>query len=454
MQNEATFSSVIKLPGFRYLWTNQILMQLALNTLNFTLIIWVFKLTNSSLAVSLLILAVYLPAFLFAIIAGVFVDLADKRKLIILIDLLLALSFFIFPFFRRSFPLILLNTFFMNSLNQFFVPAESSAIPLLVKKDKLFIANSLFSFTLYGSFMIGFTLAGPILNLYGINAVFYLGAALLSLGALFSQGLPKLQVAAREKSRGFKVFDIVTHETKKTLNFIKGKLQITVSIGLLGGIQGVIGVLAVMVPSYMERVLKIHATDASLFLMLPLGLGMVTGALVIGRFFHSAPKRFLVVPALILAGVLLFSTGIAPTIAKFFNFHELPELPERIRHLRYFFNAPSLSSVFATGAYFLGICAVAVIIPSQTVLQSSTTDQNRGKIFSVLVVFMNAFAVVPVLLAGLLADSIGVNNVFVGLGVIIFLIGLVASNPHLFFPEKSLPFKIKEFLGLGHWDKS
>jgi MFS family permease len=453
MEQDGTFSSVIKLPGFRSLWMNQVLMQLALNTLNFALIIWVFKLTGSSLAVSLLILSVYLPAFLFGIIAGVFVDLVDKRKIIVLIDLLFAVSFLLFIFVRGSFPLILLITFFMNSLAQFFTPAESSSIPLLVKKEKLFVANALFSFTLYGAFMIGFTLAGPILTLYGINAVFYMGAILLLIASLFAKGLPKLNVASKDKFKDLNLMEIVTSETKKTLKFIQGKLPISVAIGLLAGMQGVIGVLAVMVPSYMERVLKIHATDASLFLMLPLGLGMVTGALIIGRFFHGAPKRFIVVPSLIIAGVLLVGVGIAPAIAKFFNSTELPDLPERIKYLRYFFNAPSLSSVFATGAYFLGICAVSIIVPSQTVLQSSTNNQNRGKIFSVLAVFMNAFAAIPVILAGILADSVGVTNVFVGLGILIFVIGIMTAIPQRFFPEQTLPFRIKEFLGLGHWEK-
>src|SRR5687767_11138480 len=118
MESKPTFSSVIQNRGFRYLWINQILMQLAINTLNFALIIWVYKLTNSNFAVSALILSVYLPAFLFGIVAGVFVDLADRRKIIIFIDLLFAVLFLVFPFIRGVYPLILINTFLLNSLAQ------------------------------------------------------------------------------------------------------------------------------------------------------------------------------------------------------------------------------------------------------------------------------------------------------------------------------------------------
>lgn len=451
MYQKPTFSSVIKSRGFSFLWINQILMQLAINTLNFSLIIWVYKLTNSTFAVSAFILAVYLPAFIFGLVAGVFVDLVDKRKVIILLDLLFAGSFLLFSLILGSYPLILINAFFLNSLAQFFMPAESSSIPLLVDKKKLFVANALFSFTLYSCFMIGFTLAGPILNLYGIRAIFYLGGALLISAAILSLNLPKLRVKGSEKKlKQIKVFPLIALETRQTLNFIRGKLSVSVAIGLLAAIQGVIGVLAVVVPSYMERELKIHATDASLFLMLPLGLGMVVGALFVGRFFNHLPKRGLVVPAIILAGILLFGAGIAPDIAKALD---ATSIPQRIHHIRYFFNAPSLSSTFAIGAFFLGLTAVSIIIPSQTVLQEETSDNNRGKIFAVLAVFMNAFAVVPVLSAGVVADIFGTEAVFISLGILIFIIGILALHPSLVFKETTLPYTWREFLGLGHWNK-
>jgi MFS family permease len=445
---KATFSEVIRNRGFKYLWINQVLMQLAINTLNFALIIWVYKLTDSNFAVSALILSVYIPAFLFGLFAGVLVDITDKRKLIILLDLFFAAAFFLFPFIKGSFPLILVNAFLINSLAQFFMPAEGSSIPLLAKKNQLFVANSLFSFTLYGSFMIGFTLAGPILNLYSINPVFYLGGFLLIIGAFISRKLPKLQVKRPASDK--KILAVIGSETRETLRFIKGKLPIAISIGLLAAVQGVIGVLAVLVPSYMERILHVHATDASLFLMLPLGLGMVVGALVIGKFFHSVPRRVLVIPAIIIAGLLLFGVGVAPDIARALD---ATELPSRIRHLRYFFNAPSLASSFAVGAFLLGLSAVAIIIPSQTVLQEHTNDQNRGKIFAVLAVMMNTFAAIPVALAGVFSDLFGVRPIFISLGTLVFIIGILAMKPAIFIGESLLPFGIKEFLGLGHWEK-
>lgn len=456
MAEKVTFTSVISNKGFRYLWLNQILVQLAANTLNFALLIWVFKLVGSSSAVSLLMMAIYLPVILFGIFAGVFVDIVDRRKIILIVDLLLAASFLLFIFTKASFPLILVNAFFINSVAQFFMPSESSSIPMLVSKKQLFLANSLFSLTLYGAFMIGFTAGGPILNNFGINAIFYAGAAMLVLAFILALNLPVIRTRFGRKKldrvlsyQNFrKMISLTIQEGKETVEFVRGKVRVVAAIGLMAGVQGMIGVLAVIMSAYLERVLLIHATDSSYFVMLPLGLGMVLGALVLGRWFHHYPKRNIVIPAIILAGLLFLLAGAVPAIARIL---QSTDLPIHLSRPRYFFRAPSLSFWFGVGSFLTGVCAVSIIIPCQTVLQESTSEKNRGKIFAVLAVVMTAFASVPVILAGRLSDLIGVLPLISAIGIIVFIFGLLALRPNLFFREKHLPFKIKEFLGFGHW---
>lgn len=458
MAEKATYLSVIKNAGFRHLWFNQILVQLAYNILNFALIVWVYKLANSNIAVSALMLSIYLPSVVFGIFAGVFVDIVDRKKLIILIDLLLALSFLIFVFIKQYYPLILINAFIINSLAQFFMPSESSSIPMLVSKRQLFLANSLFSLTLYGAIMVGYSIGGPLLNTFGLNSIFILGSFMLIGAYLAAKTLPKIKVIRKEKefdnllsfSNIDRVFKITKKETLVTFRFIRGKLPITFAILLLVLVQGVVGVLAVMMPSYMEKVLHIHATDASYFVMLPLGLGMVVGAFIVGKFFQRFPKRTIVIPGIIAAGILLILVAVVPTIARLLG---SPELSARSIRPRYFFRAPSLSSIFAIGAFLMGFFTVFIIIPCQTVLQENTTEQNRGKIFATLGMLMTAFAVLPIAMAGGLSDLFGVTPIFLILGFFILIVGVLALRPAYFFAEHHLPFRFKEFLGLGHWEK-
>lgn len=457
MDKETTFASVVGNRGFRYLWINQVLIQLAYNTLNFALLIWVYKLTNSNLAVAALLLCVYLPTVIFGIFAGVFVDLADKRKIILTVDLLLAISFILFVFIRGSFPLILINTFFINSLAQFFMPSESSSIPILVSKKQLFIANSLFSLTLYASFMAGSTLAGPMLTHLGINSAFIFGSLSLIFAFILSRNLPVIKTIRKSKIKETyslqyfdNLVDLTTKEISSTFKFIKNRFDISVSISLLAGVQGIIGVLAVLMPSYLERVLKIHATDASYFVMLPLGFGMVFGAILIGRLFAGKPRRFLVIPAIVASGVVFILMGVIPSIAEVL---QSTDLPSYITRPRYFLRAPSLSFFFSVLAFLAGFCLVSIVIPTQTSLQEKTSEKNRGKVFAMLAVLMTAFSAIPVVLAGGFADLFGAAPILVVVGLITLIVGLIALNPSWFFEEGHLSDRCREFLGLGHWEK-
>ncbi len=455
MDKKPTFTSVISNSGFRFLWFNQILVQLAYNTLNFALLIWVYKLTGSNIAVAFLMAAVYLPSLVFGLLAGIYVDVADRKKIILSIDLLLALSFSIFILVKAHYSLILLNTFFINTLGQFFIPTESSAIPMLVSRKQLLIANSLFSLTLYGSFMIGFASAGPILSHSGINAIFIFGV-LASLSAwVLSLNLPSIKVERGQKSiilPSFheieKMYGLVIKEGKIAMSFIRGKVNLLVAILLLAVVQGVIGTLAVVVSSYMETVLHIHATDASYVVMIPLGLGMVIGALLIGKYAHKKPKRQLVVPSLILAGTIFLLVGLMPIIVEIFNLNDAGGM----RHLRFFFRSPSISTLVAIESFLLGVATVGIIIPSQTVIQENTTEKNRGKIFSVLLVVMNVFAAAVSIIAGVLADILGVEAIFIIMGILVLPVAIVVKNPEKYITENLLPARIKEFLGLGHWN--
>ncbi len=456
MAERVSFTSVIQNRGFLNLWINQILVQLSYNALNFTLIIWVFQLTSSNTAVSALLLAVYLPAVILGLFTGVLVDLTDRKKIIMMINLLLALSFFSLIFLKESYPTILLIAFFVNALGQFYAPAEASAIPLVVKKKELITANSVFSATLYSTFLVGFGLAGPLINHLGIDFVFGLGGILLSLAFLLALIFPKIMarpdqegkrlIMALRKRNYSDIKEIGFLEILETIRLIKGKLPVLTSIMILAGVQMVIGILAVLVPGFLENSLRIKATDASYILVIPLGVGIVVGGLVLGKVGQRIVKRMLVGRAILFGGLLFFLVGIAPIISPAIQHLPGPRpLP--------FITQPSLSSVLVLGSFLLGIAMVSILVPSQTVLQQNTPDEDRGKVFSVLGAAMSALTLIPVLLAGILADIFGVTPIFAGIGIIIILVGLFGLKPSLFFSKKELPFNLREFLGLEHWEK-
>src|SRR3990167_4457882 len=404
MEQKPSFASVLGNRGFLNLWINQILVQLSYNSLNFALIIWVFKLTDSSMAVAVLLLAVYLPAVLLGLFTGVLVDLIDRKKIIMLIDFFLCLSFFSLFFFKETYPPIL---------------------------------------------------AGPFINHFGINMVFVAGGIFLGLAFFLAFTFPSIRakpdeqgkklVLALKKRDYHKILEVGLYEMVETANLIRGKLPVASSILILAGVQMVIGVLAVLMPGLLEKSLHIKATDASYVLVIPLGLGIISGGLILSRIGYLLVRRKLVAKAILFGGLLFFLIGIAPIISP-----AIKHLPRPIPLP--FFYQPPLSAVVAFSSFLLGLVMVSILVPSQTVLQENTPAGGRGKVFSVLGVIMAGLSLIPVLLSGILADIFGTAPIFIALGVVILLVGLFGLKPSLFFPGKSLSFKVREFLGLGHWE--
>lgn len=456
MNEQKSFFSVIRSSGFLNLWINQILVQLSYNSLNFALLIWVYHLTGSNTAVSALLFAVYLPAVIFGLFAGVLIDITDRRKIILIINILMSLSFMSLIFLKESYLAILAIAFFINALSQFYAPAESSAIPLVVKREQLLLANSIFTTTFFSTFLVGFGLAGPMISHLGINYVFGIGALLLFLAFLLALRFPSIVNKSDEegkmllkalKKRDFKSIEYIgILEVKKTIDIIRGKWLVLFSILILSGVQIVIGVLAVLIPGFLEREIHINATDASYVLILPLGLGMILGGYFIGKFGYSVPRRIIAGRGILIAGLLFFLVGIAPIISPVIKYFP-------IQKPKPFFYQPPLSSILATGSFLLGIAMVSIIIPSQTVIQENAPEANRGKIFSVLGVMMQGLSLIPVLLVGVLADLVGFLPIFMAMGGIIGLIGLFILKPNFFFEKNNLAYKFREFLGLGHWEK-
>lgn len=455
MVEKETFTQVLRNRGFLNLWINQILVQLSFNALNFALIVWVFRLTDSNIAVSILLFSIYLPAVILGIFSGVLVDIIDRRKIIMIVDLCLCIAFLSLIFLKGSYLAILAVAFFINSVGQFYGPAEASAIPIIVKRSQLIIANAMFSATLYSAFLVGFGLSGPLISNFGIDFVFALGGILLGIAFLLSLLFPpitgvideqgrKLVLALRKQDYST-IYGISRLEILRIIKLIRGKLVVLSSITILAGVQMVIGILAVLVPGFLEKSLQIKATDASYVLVMPLGLGIVTGGIFLGKFGNRFIKRRLVARAIIFAGVLFSLIGLSPIISP------------AIRHLPHprplpFFYQPPLSKILVIGSFLMGIAMVSILVPSQTVLQESTPDTDRGKVFSFLGVAMAGLSLIPVLLTGVLADIFGTTPIFIGLGTAILLVGLFGLNPSLFLKKEDISFKVREFLGLGHWE--
>src|SRR6185436_9997064 len=73
---------------FRYLWSAQPASSIGSSLTDLAAAILVFRLTGSALNVGLVLIVTALPTLVFGLVAGVFVDRFDRKKILLASDLL------------------------------------------------------------------------------------------------------------------------------------------------------------------------------------------------------------------------------------------------------------------------------------------------------------------------------------------------------------------------------
>lgn len=256
------FREVLRNKAFVTLWVNQILLQISYNLLNVSLLILVFKLTNSNTITATFILMAMLPVFLFGMFSGVVADRFDKRKILLLTDLGIGLVMLVFIIVQQSAVLILATAFVLNSVFQFFVPTEAATLPAIVSRRDLFTANALFQFTPMASLILGATMAGPIVANFGYNPVFVFGAMACLATFFLRRALPSLPAGKamvfKRKEGLLNLMILSRRHTMEGLSYIFSDKRVWISIGILTFMQASFSTVAVLAPGFMERVLGLH----------------------------------------------------------------------------------------------------------------------------------------------------------------------------------------------------
>ena len=145
------------------------------------------RLTDSGLAVSTLFLARFLPLFIFSPFAGVLADRYDRRKIMIISDVLRAATVASFLLVRSAEQvwLFYLLTILQFSLSALFTPARSAVLANVVPKEDLVKANALDALTWSSMLALGAFIGGVVAAAFGSTTAFLADAATFLLSAVF-----------------------------------------------------------------------------------------------------------------------------------------------------------------------------------------------------------------------------------------------------------------------------
>lgn len=382
------FVQLFKNKYFPFLWVSQILSQLTLNIINFTLVARIFEHTGSAIAVSLLWVTYALPAVLFLPLAGPIVDTVSRKSILFFTNLLqggVVLLFLgtgdqIYSFF----PLV----FLYSALNQFYIPAEASSIPDLVSTKDLPFANSLFLITSQITFILGFGAGGPLLSLLGKNMVFVIGSLLLLTAAISVTFLSEKTAAPSSlKSNLIQYWSDFT----SGLKFLKNEKGVLFPIIVLSSGFTLLSVMGAIFPLIGTEILASSVRNSGVNIFIPAGLGALVGSVLTPRLILKFRKRRIIEFGLMLISiVLVFFSLFVPTLTTY----------ERTRLV--------LGMVCI---FLIGLAAVSIFIPSQTVIQERTPQLLRGRILSTMSFFVSLSSLVPLIFGAAVAEFLSIKAV-------------------------------------------
>lgn len=414
---EQGFVPVLRNGNFLALWSGQVFSQLADKVylvLMIALIDSHFQTAHQTISawVSAIMIAFTIPAVLFGSLAGVFVDRWSKRVVLAVTNLLrggLVMSLPLLLWVSKDwgtlaglpagFCLLLVVTFLVSTLTQFFAPAEQAAIPMIVERRHLLSANSLYTTTMMASVIVGFAVGQPILALADslmAGLGWGIGKELVVGGSYAIAGLVLLLLNTHEKTTPDHEAPHILADLRDGLRYLKKQHRVRNAMLQLVILFSIFAALSVLAVRLAEVIPGLKPSQFG-FLMASGGIGMGVSAAILGHYGQGVSHTWL---------SLIGSLGVAAALIG------LALLPHHLW----------LVLLLVT---LLGGFGAIVAVPMQTTIQKETPPEMRGKVFGLQNNGINIALTLPLALAGVAETLFGLKAVFLGLAAAAIAGGLL-----------------------------
>ncbi len=398
-----SFRGALKSRDFSLLWIGQFGSEAGNGLVQLALPFLVLEITGSAFQLAGAYVFQFLPWLLFGLIGGVLVDRWDRRMTIVVVEAVRAAAFlsvglaFALDSSILSVEIIYGLIFLESTLQNFFNPARLALMPNLVKEDDLRAANSLMEVSRH----IGFLVAPPagliLADLIGNSTIILVdGVTFLISGitVFFIQWRqPRHELTQTDGWRS--QLRQVAVETREGIGVIRAVrlLQVTMLLGF--SLNLVVAPIQTLLPLF---VIEIKEQTKSYFGLL--GAAFIVG-LIVGSLMAPAVSRRVGLGQMTI--VSIFVLGLTISIAAY-----LPTLW-----------VPLIALLIAGTA--IGSLNVAQI----NMLQTSTTDEERGRVSAAYYSATLGVRSLGYFFAGALVAPFGIQPMFVVFGFIVLAVGVV-----------------------------
>ena len=381
---------ILRDPAFGRLWFIQAATQVGGNMSLYALTILVFATTRSNAAVSALVMSYLVPTILLSAVAGVLVDRLDVRWAMIVPNTIRTALTLGLALAGTNVALLLLLNLGISLTTVVLTPAEASMIPRIVPKPQLETAMGIFNLTLQGSFAAGFAFLGPlIVTVAGPSFVLAVVTVFFAAATLTTLFLPSAPPITAEPDVAQRAIHEPIAQLREGLAAIGGDREVGRPLAHLAASASLVGVIGVLGPNLAVSI----GLDPNqlIVVVLPLGLGVIAGVFSLNRFGDEIPRRRAGEGGLIAFGLLALAIAALGALGWSAG---LPVVP-----------------IAAALGFVAGSAYAITTVSAQTALFENMPARVRGRVFGVLASIVSAASLVPILVAGPLADRISAPTV-------------------------------------------
>jgi MFS family permease len=276
-------------------------------------------LTGSATAVAWMMIVQFLPVAVVGPLAGVVVDRVDRRRLMIITDLLRGSLVLVLLVIRRPDQVWIAYVVmaFIVGAQGFFEPARTATIPNITSAEELMPANALSSATWSAMLAIGASVGGLVTALAGRNVAFVVNAASFFASAYFI-ARTKYDSTPIDAPRptGFLAITGIA-DLVEGLRYIRHHRHVAALMLVKAG-WGLAGGVLLLLTIFGERVFPVGAGSAA-------GIGILYGARGVGAglgpialrwIVGQEPRRLrqVIGPAFFMVGLFYVALAGAPTL--------------------------------------------------------------------------------------------------------------------------------------------
>ncbi|MEG0385595.1 MAG: MFS transporter [Solibacillus sp.] len=380
--------------AFFTIWSGQAISQLSSSVLQMAIVWYLIATTQSPVIVAISGIMAFLPQGLLGPFIGVFIDRYNRKVIMIVSDLVIALASLVLVvvgiFSELPVWLIMLVLFIRSVGAAFHTPSLQAVTPLIVPKDMLAKCSG-YSQTLQSvSLIVSPGLAAVLFAVIDINYIILIDV----IGALIAF-VTLLIVKIPDRKRENTEVPNVLREALDGIRELKDKKL--VGFMLLGALFNLfympLFVLFPMMPLSYFGMTEWHAGLVEIVF----GVGMLVGAGILSFWGGTKNKVYTVMGSVLMIGVSLTISGILPQ---------------------------SGFVLFAVLSAFLGL-ATPYFNLQNVVFQQRIEEEYLGRVMSLLGSLMVIGTPIGIALSGVMAEYLGIEKVFFILGLLITVTSLL-----------------------------